>query len=99
MNEMGRHVAYVKGQSCVCRVLVGKPEGRRTDRRHGHRWKGNIKMDLNGMGWEKNILLNNLNYPLDVILWLTCSATRSISTFGLKYVSTSTITCNGWSWE
>jgi hypothetical protein len=30
----------------VYRVLVGKPEGKRTLGRPRHRWKDNIKMDL-----------------------------------------------------
>ena len=30
----------------VCRVLVGKPEGRRTLGRPRHRWVDNIRMDL-----------------------------------------------------
>jgi hypothetical protein len=30
----------------VCRVLVGKPEGRRPLGRPRSRWEGNIKMDL-----------------------------------------------------
>jgi hypothetical protein len=32
-------------------VLVGKPEGRRPFGRHRHRWEGNIKMDIQEMGW------------------------------------------------
>jgi hypothetical protein len=36
--------------------LVGKPEVKKTLERHRRRWKGNIKMDLQevgygGMGW------------------------------------------------
>jgi hypothetical protein len=31
-------------------VLVGKPEGRRPLERPGHRWKDNIKLDLQEMG-------------------------------------------------
>ena len=30
----------------VCRVLVGKPEGKRPLRRPRRRWEDNIKMDL-----------------------------------------------------
>jgi hypothetical protein len=30
----------------ACRVLVGKPEGKRLLGRPTHRWEGNIKMDL-----------------------------------------------------
>jgi hypothetical protein len=32
-------------------VLVGKPEGKRPLGRRRHRWKENIKMDLQEMGW------------------------------------------------
>ena len=35
----------------VCRVLVGKPEGRRPLGRPRHRWEDNIKMDLREVGW------------------------------------------------
>ena len=40
----------------ACRVLVGKPEGKRPLGRPMRRWKDNIKMDLQelgceGMGW------------------------------------------------
>jgi hypothetical protein len=56
----------------VCRVLVGKPAGRRPHRKPRHRWEDNIKMDLNETGCEKNVLLNSFNSPLDVMLWLTC---------------------------
>jgi len=30
---------------------VGKPDGRRLLERHRHRWKDNIKMSLQGVGW------------------------------------------------
>jgi hypothetical protein len=40
----------------VYRILVWKPEGKRSLRRPRHRWEGNIRMDLQevgcgGMGW------------------------------------------------
>jgi hypothetical protein len=40
----------------VCRVLVGKPEGKRPFGKPRHRWEDNIRMDLQevgcgGMGW------------------------------------------------
>jgi hypothetical protein len=35
----------------VCRVLVGKPEGKRPLGRSRRRWEDNIKMDLQEMGW------------------------------------------------
>ena len=33
------------------RVLVGKPEGKRTLAGLRHRWQDNIKMDLQEVGW------------------------------------------------
>ena len=33
------------------RVLVGRPEGKRPLGRPRRRWKNNIKMDLQGVGW------------------------------------------------
>jgi hypothetical protein len=35
----------------VCRLLVGKPEGRRPLGRPRHRWVDNIRMDLVEVGW------------------------------------------------
>ena len=35
---------------CVYRVLVGKPEGKRTLGRPRRRWEDNIKMDLQEVG-------------------------------------------------
>jgi hypothetical protein len=35
----------------TCRVLVGKPEGKRPLERPMHRWEDNIKMDLKKVGW------------------------------------------------
>ena len=32
-------------------VLVGKPEGKRINGRHRHRWADNIKMDLQDVEW------------------------------------------------
>jgi hypothetical protein len=34
----------------VCRVLVGKPEGKRQLGRPRHKWEDNIKMDFQEMG-------------------------------------------------
>jgi len=31
---------------CVCKILVGKPEGKTPLGRPKHRWEDNIKMDL-----------------------------------------------------
>ena len=39
-------MAVLGERRVVYRVLVGKPEGKRTPGRPMPRWKGNIKMDL-----------------------------------------------------
>jgi hypothetical protein len=36
----------------ACRVLMRKPEGKRPLGRRRRRWKGNIKMDLQEVGWR-----------------------------------------------
>ena len=43
------HVASVGERRSVYRVLVGKPESKRTLGRPRRRWEGNIKMDLHEM--------------------------------------------------
>jgi hypothetical protein len=45
-----RHVAHMKEGRGVYRVLVGRPEGKRTLGKPRHRWDDNIKMDLREMG-------------------------------------------------
>jgi hypothetical protein len=45
------HVAYMGERISVYRVLVGKPEGRRPLGRPRRRWEGNIKIDLQKVGW------------------------------------------------
>jgi hypothetical protein len=47
------HVARMGGgeRRGLYRVLVGKPEGKRPLGRYRHRWKDNIKMDLQEVGW------------------------------------------------
>jgi hypothetical protein len=45
------HVARMGEGRGVCRVLVGKPEGKRPLGRPRCRWDDNIKMDLQKLGW------------------------------------------------
>jgi hypothetical protein len=45
-----RHVAFVGEMRNTCKILVGKPEGKRLLRMPGHRWKDFIKMDLREIG-------------------------------------------------
>jgi hypothetical protein len=40
------HVVHVGERRGICRVLVGKPEGKRPLGRPRHRWEDDIKMDL-----------------------------------------------------
>ena len=44
------HLAHMGEWKGVYRVLVGKPEGKKTLGRPRHRWEGNIKMDLQEVG-------------------------------------------------
>ena len=44
------HVARMGEDRVVHRVLVGKPEGKRSLGRPRRRWKDNIKMDLQEVG-------------------------------------------------
>ena len=46
------HVARIGESRCIYRVLVGKPEGKRTLRRPRLRWDNNIKIDLQELGYE-----------------------------------------------
>jgi hypothetical protein len=50
------HVARMGEKRNACRILVGKPEGKRPLGRYRRRWEDNIKMDLRdtglgGMDW------------------------------------------------
>jgi hypothetical protein len=44
------HVAHMRERRNACRVLVGKPKGKRPLRRPRHRWEDNIKMDFREIG-------------------------------------------------
>jgi hypothetical protein len=35
----------------ACRILVGKPEGKRSLGRPRRGWEYNVKMDVGGIGW------------------------------------------------
>ena len=50
-NEMVGHVARMEEWRGIYRILVGKPEGKRPLGRIRHRWKDNIKIDLQEVGW------------------------------------------------
>ena len=44
------HVALIGERRGVCRVLVGKPDGKRPHGRHRHRQKDKIKKDFQDVG-------------------------------------------------
>jgi hypothetical protein len=46
------HVARMGEGRNVCRVLMGKPEGRRPLERPRRRWEDEFKMDLVEIGWR-----------------------------------------------
>ena len=42
---VAEHVAQMGQRRDVCRVLAGKPDGKRPLGRPQHRWEGNVKLD------------------------------------------------------
>jgi hypothetical protein len=46
------HVARMGETRNACRILVGKPEGKRPLGRPRSRWVDSIKMDLTEIGWD-----------------------------------------------
>jgi hypothetical protein len=49
------YVARMGERRGSCRVLVGKCEGKRPLGRPRYRWEGNIKMDLEKVGWGRGM--------------------------------------------
>jgi hypothetical protein len=45
------NVAFMGEKRNTCRILVGRPEGKRPLGRPRHRWVDSIKMDLREIGW------------------------------------------------
>jgi hypothetical protein len=45
------HVTRMEEKRYACRVVVGKPEGKKPLTRSRRRWVINVKIDLRGMGW------------------------------------------------
>ena len=50
-RKLAGHVARLGERRGVYRILVGKPERKRSLGRPRRRWRDNIKMDLQEMGW------------------------------------------------
>ena len=51
-KEVGESCSTYGERTGVYRVLVGKPEGKSPLGRPGRRWKDNIKVDLQEVGWD-----------------------------------------------
>ena len=49
------HAARMGKRRFACRVLLGKPKGRRPLGRRRGRWEDNIKMDLEEVSWEPGL--------------------------------------------
>jgi hypothetical protein len=49
---MGRACSTNGAKRNIYRILVGKPEGKRSLGRPRHRWVDSIKMDLRKIGWD-----------------------------------------------
>jgi hypothetical protein len=47
---MGGHAACMGKTKGVYMILMGKPKGQRPLERHRHRWKDNIKTDIQAVG-------------------------------------------------
>jgi hypothetical protein len=45
------HVARIGEKRNACRLLVGKPEGKKPLGRQKHTWVNSIRMDLVEVGW------------------------------------------------
>jgi hypothetical protein len=52
MMRWAGNIARIGEKRNACRILVGKPEGRRPLGRPRLRWVDNIKIDLREIGWH-----------------------------------------------
>jgi hypothetical protein len=52
MMRWAGHVARMGEKRNAYRILMGKPEGKRSLGRQRRRWVDNIKMDLREIGWD-----------------------------------------------
>jgi hypothetical protein len=50
-----RHVVRTAEEKMACKVLMGKPEGKRQLERLRRKRKGGIRMDLGEIDWEATV--------------------------------------------
>jgi hypothetical protein len=65
-DETGRACSMNGKTRNACRILVGKPEGKRLIRRPRHSWVANIEIDLREIGWDG---MNWINPAQDRDYW------------------------------
>jgi hypothetical protein len=61
--RLAERVARVDEKMNICRILVGRPEGKRSMWRYRLRWEDNIKIDLREIGWgsmDRKALVNTV---------------------------------------
>jgi hypothetical protein len=63
------HVAHMREERGVYRVLAGRPEGKRPLGRPKRRWEDNIKMDLTEIGIDG---ANWIQLAQDRVQWWAC---------------------------
>jgi hypothetical protein len=56
--RLAGHVTRVGEERKVCKVLVGKPEGKRPFGRSRRRWEDKIGMDVREIGWGVRCVFN-----------------------------------------
>jgi hypothetical protein len=71
--------ARMRARKDVYRVLVGKHEGKSPLRRAGRRWKDNINMDLQEVGWGGMDWINLAQDKGQVAGTCKCGNERSVS--------------------
>jgi hypothetical protein len=52
------HVAHMEENMNACRILIGKPEGKRPLERYRRRWGDIINVDLREIGWDNRDWIN-----------------------------------------
>jgi hypothetical protein len=64
-----RHITHIGEKTNACRILPGKPGGKRPLGRHRYRSEYNIKMELRNIGWGG---MGWILLVQDVDQWLAC---------------------------
>jgi hypothetical protein len=66
MMRWAGHVVGMGTKRSACRILVGKPEGKRPLGRRRRRWVDNIKMNIREIGW---VCMNWIDLAQDSDQW------------------------------